>query len=138
MFINGEKIDKKRKYKMSVREYIQQGHDGYEALKETEHLNSPDDEVQLISIMLDFFEILKKNPDDLRKNNLLEKDFIFGYDKELKILDFLENVTQEKDGVLGLNLEVSNICNGNGNQTVNLNNKKLLFIYLFICWISLL
>ena len=50
VFINGEKINKERKYKMSVKEYIQQGDDVYEALKESEYLSSPDEEVHLISI----------------------------------------------------------------------------------------
>jgi hypothetical protein len=91
---------------MSVREYIQQGYDGYEALKETEYINNADDEVQLITIMLEFFDILRKKPNNLRKNNLNDIDFKFGFDKDLKILDYIEKVTQEKNGILGLNLNL--------------------------------
>lgn len=54
--------------------------------------------------MLNFFEILRDY--GKIKENIIEKEKIsFGYDKDFKILEYIEKISEEKDGFFYLDVE---------------------------------
>ena len=95
---------------MSTRDYIQKGFDGFEELVDCTHVKSPDDSYLLVSVILEFFKIISKIPQD-KNTDELKRSLIFGYDFDLKILDFAKNLIIFKNGENNLKIDIINRIN---------------------------
>lgn len=106
IFINGEKINMERTYSVSLREYIHQGYDGYDNLIECPYITDHDDTIMLIEIMHQFFKLVSKLPKKMKRREEAQKEIYFGHDENLKIIDYINEITVEIEGELSLNVDL--------------------------------
>lgn len=106
IFINGEKINMERTYSVSLREYIHEGYDGYDVLIECPYITDHDDTIMLIELMHQFFKLVSNLPNKLRQRDGIHKEIYFGHDKDLKIIDYIYEISVEIEGELSLNIDL--------------------------------
>lgn len=105
---NGEKLDLQRTYSISVREYIHQGFDGFEALVDCRYIANHDDKIMLIDLSMEFFKLFDKiSKKEFAKidKEALKKEIHFGYDKDLNVIDYIHEISIEENGELNLKVD---------------------------------
>ena len=102
--VNGEKIILEKVYNVSLREYIHEGYDGYDILIDCPYISNQDDTTMLIDIINEFFKLVSKFSIKEKKENI-QKDVIFGHDSDLKILDYINEISVELVGELSLRVD---------------------------------
>jgi len=92
-------------YSVSLREYIHEGYDGYDMLIECPYITDHDDQFMLIDIMHKFFRLVSIYSRKIRDKEEISNTDYFGHDNEMKIIDFINDISIEYEGLLSLNID---------------------------------
>ncbi len=95
-----------RNYTVSVRDYIHEGYDGYDILIKCPFITDSDDKIMLIDVMMQFFKLVSKFPKKLRENDEILQDIYFGYDRQMRIINYINEIAVELEAELSLKIDL--------------------------------